>query len=73
MLWSISSGGRVMRAACWCCSEDMVVWRSDSILPNIECVIDWGDTDSKNERWWFCPINRFYVLRASVLWRGAAP
>jgi hypothetical protein len=25
MIWSMSSGGRVMSAAFWCCSEDMIV------------------------------------------------
>lgn len=41
MIWSISSGGRVIRAACWCCccSEDMVVWRDGSIFVEQSIVL----------------------------------
>lgn len=28
MIWRMSSGGKVMSAACWCCSEDMIVGSS---------------------------------------------
>ena len=39
MIWSISSGGSVMSAACWCCSEDIIVWIGDFDLAERKIVL----------------------------------
>jgi len=55
MIWSISSGGSVMSAACWCCSDDMIVCGKvvRSCRTGISCRLEY-DID-KNERF-NCPI-----------------